>query len=85
MSELSEHLRTLARRAPEHKVPTWAIDAKDALREAADIIEALETKAEVVRRAVDDAGPRPDVHREIMARHRAEWPTLWDAIDWLIR
>lgn len=26
-------------------------------------------------------GPRPDVHREIMARHRAEWPTLWAAID----
>lgn len=31
--------------------------------------------------ALSGEGPRPDVHREIMARHRAEWPTLWAAID----
>lgn len=37
-----------------------------------------------LRAAVEDEGPRPDLHREVMARHRAEWPTLWTAIDRLL-
>jgi len=37
-----------------------------------------------LRRAVLDKGPRPDVHEEIMARHRREWPFLWRAIDRLV-
>lgn len=35
--------------------------------------------------AVYNEGPRPDVHRAIMARHRQEWPTLWEAIDAVLR
>jgi hypothetical protein len=37
-----------------------------------------------LRRAIEDPGPRPDIHFEIMARHRREWPTLWAAIDRLL-
>lgn len=35
--------------------------------------------------AIRDPGSHPDWHREVMARHRAEWPTLWRALDqsWL--
>lgn len=29
-------------------------------------------------------GPRPEVHRDVLERHRAEWPTLWRAIDALV-
>lgn len=31
--------------------------------------------------AIDNPGPRPDYHRAVMERHRAEWPTLWRALD----
>ena len=31
--------------------------------------------------AVQDEGPAPRYHRDILARHRHEWPTLWHAID----
>lgn len=37
-----------------------------------------------LRRAIEDRGQRPDVHDAIMRRHRAEWPTLWAAIDALL-
>ena len=35
--------------------------------------------------AVHDEGPMPRFHRQVMQRHRREWPTLWDAIDGIIR
>ena len=38
-----------------------------------------------ILRAINDPGPNPAYHREVMARHRAEWPTLWEAIDRLRR
>ena len=31
--------------------------------------------------AIEDSGPKPDVHQRIMDVHRREWPTLWKAID----
>lgn len=37
-----------------------------------------------IRTAINDAGPRPDVHRRTMERHRREWPALWKAIDELL-
>lgn len=37
-----------------------------------------------LRAAIENEGPHPEVHREVMARHRAEWPTLWTAIDALL-
>lgn len=40
---------------------------------------------ERLRRAVEDRGPCPDIHLEIMRRHRREWPTLWAAIDEVLR
>lgn len=33
--------------------------------------------------AIKDEGSHPPYHREVMARHRREWPTLWKAIDGL--
>jgi len=37
-----------------------------------------------LRNAIEDKGPCPEFHREIMRRHRAEWPALWRAIDSLL-
>lgn len=31
--------------------------------------------------AIHDAGPVPGYHRDIMRKHRREWPTLWEALD----
>lgn len=43
----------------------------DAVREAlADLEVAIITEGRI-----------PKYHREVMARHRKEWPTLWRAID----
>lgn len=41
----------------------------------------LEQAALELRRAVVLPGPQPQWHRSVIARHRAEWPTLWRAID----
>ena len=38
-----------------------------------------------VRRAVQNEGPVPKHHRAVMARHRREWPALWEAIDRLMQ
>jgi hypothetical protein len=39
---------------------------------------------ERLRDAVEIEGPHVTYHRETMARHREEWPTVWKAIDALI-
>ena len=39
---------------------------------------------EAVRRAITDAGSHPGYHRSVMRRHRAEWPSLWHALDKLL-
>ena len=38
-----------------------------------------------LRRAVKNEGPMPEYHRRMMAKHRSEWPTLWAAIDAVLR
>lgn len=64
--------------------------AYDRLRDALDTHWRLATVAagpalvELVA-AVNDTGPRPDVHRKILARHRREAPAVWAAIDALLR
>lgn len=40
---------------------------------------------ERVRRAVRDPGKYPEWKAELQARHRMEWPTLWNALDELLR
>lgn len=90
VSTLSERLREIVATDPLKAEPLPRVALYRIMDEAAETIDALAAEAvavavAVVRHAVDNPGPRPDVHREIMARHRAEWPTLWDAIDWLIR
>lgn len=37
-----------------------------------------------IREAIRNEGPNPGAHREVMGRHRREWPTLWHAIDALL-
>ena len=44
-------------------------------------LDALGHALDQLERAITDAGPQPMVHAETMAKHRAEWPTLWAAID----
>lgn len=39
---------------------------------------------EQVRRAIEHAGPHPTYHRDVMRRHRSEWPVLWAALDALL-
>ncbi len=34
-----------------------------------------------VQKAIQNEGPSLYHHRRVMARHRAEWPTLWEALD----
>lgn len=38
-----------------------------------------------VVRAIRDPGPVPSYHYEVMRRHRQEWPSLWAALDALLR
>lgn len=40
--------------------------------------------ASAVSQAVRVEGPNPRYHREVMARHRREWPELWKALDRLL-
>lgn len=44
-------------------------------------LRATEALVEAVGSAINNAGPNPQHHREVMARHRREWPTLWRALD----
>ncbi len=49
--------------------------------EAADEIERLRAAIGTVIAAIDKKGPHPGYHDALTAQHRAEWPTLWQAID----
>lgn len=44
-------------------------------------IRRLRSAIGTVIAAIDNKGPHPGHHDIIVARHRAEWPTLWQAID----
>lgn len=35
--------------------------------------------------AIRVPGPGPEYHRQVMERHRQEWPTLWKHIDRLVQ
>jgi len=42
-------------------------------------------KVEAVRRAWNEPGPRPDIHRKAQARLRREWPALAKAVEALAK
>ena len=44
-----------------------------------------EHKLHALRKAIMDEGSHPLHHRQVMARHRQEWPVLWKAVDELVR
>ena len=46
--------------------------------------DGITKEVESVVRAIRDEGPVPGYHREVMVRHRREWPTLWNALDDLL-
>jgi hypothetical protein len=48
-------------------------------------IEEQEKIIEEIRNAILNEGPRPDYHKVIMEKHRLQWPTLWNALDKLIK
>ena len=37
-----------------------------------------------LRAAIEDEGPFPQHHRQVMIRHRREWPTLWNVLVRLV-
>lgn len=45
----------------------------------------LEDAAAQVRQAIKDEGVNPRYHRDTMHRHRDEWPSLWSALDELVK
>jgi hypothetical protein len=49
------------------------------------VSKSTDNALEQLRRAIRDEGPSPRLHRKVMARHRREWPTLWAAIDRLLK
>lgn len=48
--------------------------------DAADEIERLRGAIDLVIYAIENEGPVPKYHRDVMAFHVREWPTLWRAI-----
>lgn len=44
-----------------------------------------EQAVKAVIEAIRNEGSHPQYHREVMARHRREWPTLWKALDALVK
>ncbi len=44
-------------------------------------IRRLRSAIGTVIAAIDNKGPHPGYHSLIAAQHRAEWPTLWKALD----
>lgn len=36
---------------------------------------------EALVRAIENPGPSPHWHRQVLHKHRKEWPALWAAID----
>lgn len=38
-----------------------------------------------LNKSINDPGPNPKFHFSVMKKHRKEWPTLWHAIDYLIK
>lgn len=47
-------------------------------------IELLKAKRLSIIEAIENEGSVQKYHRQIMAKHRKEWPKLWEAIDWLL-
>ena len=45
----------------------------------------IDQKINALRKAILDEGFHPIHHRQVMARHRREWPVLWKAIDELVK
>lgn len=45
----------------------------------------LETAIDKLRLAIENEGLQPRHHRRVMEAHRKEWPTLWAAIDRLLK
>lgn len=41
----------------------------------------VQLAAQEVRQAIKAEGRNPHYHREILARHRRQWPILWEALD----
>lgn len=53
-------------------------------RIAMELRRPLDYKTNGLRKAIMDEGSHPSHHRQVMARHRREWPVLWKAIDQLV-
>jgi hypothetical protein len=62
------------------------VEAPDEWRSSAPaFLEEYQAAAEKIARAIRDEGVAPAFHRSLMRAHRRQWPTLWQAIDELLR
>ena len=70
---------------PEALLP-WAITVIEMVREEEGPgVQELIVAAEGIKSAIEEEGPHPDFHWRIVHRHGREWPTLWTAIENLMR
>lgn len=59
---------------------SWVI-ASPTEREAFELIVVAARHWLMAQKAIANEGPKKYLHRRVMARHQAEWPTLWEALD----
>lgn len=55
------------------------------IADALDRIEQLETSIANLEQAIINEGSNPTHHRRILLEHSNQWPTLWKAINSLIK
>jgi len=87
-SALSAWVPTRTLLSAAHRIEELTAERDDLKAENEKLWDKIAEQDEVegdLRSAITVAGPRPDIHRRIMRRHREEWPTLWKAIDNLLR
>lgn len=75
--------RSKCRECGERSTGTNPIDLTRHICRSCDASGADELTRSLRRleRAITDEGPATVLHRRTANRHRAEWPTLWRAID----
>ena len=62
------------------EAPNAPMETRLLLNDAANEIERLRGAIDLVIQAIENEGPVPKYHRELMGFHVREWPTLWRAI-----
>lgn len=59
----------------------WVLLSSDMAHSINAAFAEMNGAVDKVVHAIDNEGVRPMHHRRIMKEHRAQWPTLWNALD----